>query len=119
MVYYPIFYSKFEIEDSGFWRSFSFGMVSMIQSDFTKYGGFNLSRSGWGEEDVDLANKLIPNMQIIRTKDPDLIHPFHAKKCSKAMQDEHNFINCQKSKMSHKASSYMLYKLYSKKYFGA
>jgi len=35
------------------------------------------------------------------------------------MQDEHNFINCQKSKMSHKASSYMLYNIYSKKHLGA
>jgi len=67
--YFPIFFSEYENRKSGFWRSFSYGMFSMYlrysvekktlihdSSDFKKTGGFRMSRSGWGGEDVEVTS---------------------------------------------------------------
>ena len=43
-VYFPIFFSQYEIVPSGFWRSFSYGMVAFQYSDFLQTGGFDLDK---------------------------------------------------------------------------
>lgn len=80
-------------------------------SDFISYGGFDLSHTGWGEEDVDLVKKLIPKVKLHRANDPDLIHLFHPKFCTKELTQK-VYTDCQKSKMSHKGSINYLYKIY-------
>ena len=39
--------------DSGFWRSFGYGMVGVTAGDLRKAGGLNTKIFGWGKEDVD------------------------------------------------------------------
>ena len=46
-------------EFTGYWRSFGFGMLAIYKSDFSLLPGFSDKIKGWGEEDIDLANKVI------------------------------------------------------------
>jgi len=71
-VYYPVFFSQYDPsivhtgekssqyfryeELDGYWRSFSYGMVSMFKHDFAKTRGFDLSIIGWGLEDLHLVS---------------------------------------------------------------
>ena len=43
-VYFPIFFSQYELVPSGFWRTFSYGMVAFQYGDFVKTGGFDLDK---------------------------------------------------------------------------
>ena len=71
-VYYPVFFSQYDPdvvysehtrpqnhfhfeELDGFWRHFSYGMVSLYKSDFMKTSGFDLSLRGWGLEDIHMV----------------------------------------------------------------
>lgn len=71
--YYPVVFGEFDhqksykgiqppsnhfvIEDnSGFWRTYSYGMVGIYKKDFLASDGFDLSIEGWGMEDVKLVN---------------------------------------------------------------
>ena len=71
-VYYPIFFSQFDPavvyvqnpppssyfsfkELDGFWRYFSYGMLSIFKSDFSKTIGFNMEIRGWGLEDLEMV----------------------------------------------------------------
>ncbi len=39
---------------------------------------------GWGEEDVDLLNKIMKSgLEVFRAPDPGLIHNWHRKTCNK------------------------------------
>ncbi|XP_050520401.1 chondroitin sulfate synthase 1-like isoform X2 [Daktulosphaira vitifoliae] len=98
-VYFPIVYSEFDPivvygqsvspnhflinQDSGYWRQYGYGIVSMYKSDLIAIGSFNTSIHGWGKEDVDLFEKFVkknPKM-IFRAVDPDLVHVFHKVEC--------------------------------------
>nr|XP_023021724.1 chondroitin sulfate synthase 1 [Leptinotarsa decemlineata] len=69
-------------EQSGFWRQFGFGIVSLYKSDYLSLGGFNLMISGWGYEDVTFFDNAVrSNLKIFRVADPGLIHVFHSVKC--------------------------------------
>ena len=74
-VYYPVFFSQFDPdvvyvekqhppthfsfeELDGFWRYFSFGMLSIYKSDFARTIGFNTKIQGWGLEDVEMVTYL-------------------------------------------------------------
>ena len=74
-VYYPVFFSQFDPdvvyvekerppthfsfeELDGFWRYFSFGMLSIYKSDFARTIGFNTKIQGWGLEDVEMVTFL-------------------------------------------------------------
>jgi len=46
-------------EESGYFRTFAFGQVSVYKSDLDSVGGFNTSINGWGIEDTDLYEKVI------------------------------------------------------------
>ena len=43
-VYFPIFFSQYELVPSGFWRTFSYGMVAFQYDDFLRTGGFDLEK---------------------------------------------------------------------------
>ena len=43
-VYFPIFFSQYELVPSGFWRTFSYGMVAFQYNDFIQTGGFDLEK---------------------------------------------------------------------------
>jgi len=71
-VYYPVFFSQYDPdvvyvekprppthfsfeELDGFWRYFSYGMLSIYKSDFDNTTGFNTKIQGWGLEDVEMV----------------------------------------------------------------
>ncbi|XP_063906122.1 chondroitin sulfate synthase 3-like [Zophobas morio] len=83
---YPDNYSFFSDdivdEDSGFWRQFGFGIVSLYKSDYVGLGGLNLLISGWGFEDVTFYDNAIKSsLRIVRSVDPNLIHVYHSIEC--------------------------------------
>ena len=133
--YFPVFLSQYELIAHGFWRGFSYGMVVFHREDYLKLPGFNMTKVGWGEEDVELYQQFLNQksltvirktiqMSILRSnlvydqiyffeivlrrsRDPDLFHPFHAKKCSNLKSKQ--FSDCVQTKFSHKASVKTLY----------
>ncbi|XP_042878818.1 chondroitin sulfate N-acetylgalactosaminyltransferase 1-like isoform X3 [Penaeus japonicus] len=68
---------------SGFWRTFGFGMACMYGSDYEMSGGFPDIRS-WGGEDVALYEKFLKmkDIKVIRAPDPSLFHLYHRKVCT-------------------------------------
>ncbi|KAG5878296.1 hypothetical protein JTB14_017647 [Gonioctena quinquepunctata] len=88
-------------EQTGFWRQFGFGIVSLYKSDYLKIGGFNLLISGWGFEDVTFFDNVVKSdLKIVRTVDPGLIHVFHSVTC-----DSHLDIEQKKMCLGTKAST--------------
>ncbi|XP_050442213.1 chondroitin sulfate synthase 1-like [Adelges cooleyi] len=105
-VYFPIVYSEFDPvvvygqsvspnhflinQDSGYWRQYGYGIVSVYKSDLVSVGNFDTSIRGWGKEDVDLFEKFVkrnPDI-IMRVADPDLVHVFHAVECDSKLSQQ-------------------------------
>lgn len=69
-------------ENSGFWRQFGFGIVSIYKLDYKNIGGLNTTITGWGMEDVNFYDNIIKSsLKIVRAIDPDLIHVYHPVIC--------------------------------------
>ncbi|KAJ9588123.1 hypothetical protein L9F63_018514 [Diploptera punctata] len=76
--------------DSGYWRMFGFGIVSVYKSDLRTVGGFNTEIRGWGKEDVDLFDKFVSvlsNFSVFRAADPHLVHVFHIVDCDPKLEE--------------------------------
>ena len=99
-VYFPVFFKLYNQDfvnkyhrgnssmlisrHKGHWAHYSYGMVCIYASDYRKSGGFDLEMKGWGEEDVDLFNRVLDkNIEVFRAPDPGLIHNWHSKMCEK------------------------------------
>ena len=69
-------------EDNGYWRIYSYGMVSIFNHDYRKTKGFDLELVGWGLEDLRFAETVLDNKySLIRAYESSLYHPFHTKYC--------------------------------------
>ena len=100
-IYFPVFFKLYNKEfvdryhhkrnhtllisrHRGHWAHYSYGMVCIYASDYRKSGGFDVSMRGWGEEDVDLLNRVLKSgLEVFRAPDPGLIHNWHSKSCNK------------------------------------
>lgn len=105
--YFPIVFSEFDPNfsyeganvvrnhfivdrDSGYWRQFGYGIVSVYKSDLKAAGGFDTGIHGWGKEDVDLFEKFVSmaaNFSVFRAVDPELVHVFHIVDCDPKLDD--------------------------------
>ena len=79
--YFPIFFSEYGprfvrkntvkspisriTEENGYWRLYSWGMVSLYNHDYKKTSGFDLGINGWGLEDLKFAETLL-NFKVIK-----------------------------------------------------
>lgn len=115
-VYFPIFFklynldfvnkyykgneSQFLSRHNGHWAHYSYGMVCIYASDYRRSGGFNSKIRGWGEEDIDLLNRVISKgLEIFRAPDPGLIHLWHRKECDKSkIASKRAYKHCLQSK---------------------
>lgn len=101
VVYFPVFFKLYNQDfvnryhranhsllisrHRGHWAHYSYGMVCLYAGDYQKTGGFDVSMHGWGEEDIDLLNKVLKSgLEVFRAPDPGLIHNWHRKVCDKA-----------------------------------
>lgn len=84
-------------EQSGFWRTFGFGMACMFRDDYEASGGFPDIRT-WGGEDVALYQQFLKldNIKVVRAPDPSLFHLYHHKKCADTSST--SYVACLKSK---------------------
>nr|CAD7597218.1 unnamed protein product [Timema genevievae] len=107
-VYFPIVFSEFDPsivygisglktssnhfridDDTGFWRQFGFGIVSIYKCDLMQVGGFDTTIQGWGKEDVNLYDKIVAfkNLTVFRAVDPTLVHVFHVVDCDPSLEE--------------------------------
>ena len=104
-VYFPVVFSQYDPHfatngshstdsdvfrldpDVGYWRYYGFGIASMFRSDLRSVGGFNLTIRGWGNEDVDLFDRLVrSDLIVFRAPDPGLVHVHHAIHCDVSLE---------------------------------
>lgn len=95
--YFPIVFSQFDPsfgtnrssddvfeidQDRGYWRFYGFGIAALYRSDLRTVGGMNTSIRGWGQEDVDLYDRVVASsLSVFRAPDPGLVHVFHPIEC--------------------------------------
>lgn len=103
--YFPIVYSEYDPvvvfgrdtspnhflvnQDTGYWRQYGFGILSVYRSDLAAAGGYNTSIQGWGNEDVDLFEKFVRSrpVSVFRSADPDLVHVYHPVECDPGLPE--------------------------------
>lgn len=126
-VYYPVVFSQYDPQlvcekdnssvcspkmspfvfdkQGGYWRNFGYGIVSLLNSDLRRAGGFDLNIKGWGKEDVALVDKFIfYNVSVFRSVDIGLVHIFHSIVCDPNL-DPAQYQMCLGSKAASYAST--------------
>jgi len=129
-VYYPVFFSQYDPESvyanlkrpeshfhfdelDGFWRHFSYGMVSLYKSDFMKTKGFDLSLRGWGLEDLHMVDGILEaGLDIFKSTEPAEVHVYHDKFCDPNVLGEEQLDDCRKSRAQHFGPKALLYYLW-------
>jgi len=132
-VYYPVFFSQYDPnvvyfnnkkpqshfsfeELDGFWRYFSYGMVSLYKSDFDKTPGFDLTIRGWGLEDIHLANAILAaGLDVFKSTEPGQVHIYHDKKCDSQVLQQKQLVDCTNSRSTHFGPKTLLYYLWRKR----
>ena len=117
-IYYPIVFSLFNpdlvyhstpvpklehqltiSQETGFWRSFGFGMACMYRSDFLFHKGFGANIEGWGGEDVSLYRRIVASSaEVVRAPDPAIFHIWHEKHCNSNLSQK-QYVMCVGSKL--------------------
>ena len=65
-------------KSAGRWRIHSYGPVCIYGSDVRAIGGLNTNIKGWGQEDVDFANRVMRRgLTIFRAPDQGIVHVYH------------------------------------------
>ncbi|CAD6241274.1 GSCOCG00002607001-RA-CDS [Cotesia congregata] len=98
-------------EPMGYWRLFSFGIVSLYKRDYLKIGGFNLSIEGWGIEDLDFYDKSVRSyITVFRAPDVNFVHVYHKITCDEKLSITQKTM-CEGSKYETLASKDTLMKI--------
>jgi hypothetical protein len=85
--------------DTGLWRDFSLGMVSMSVHDAKKIGLFDAQIEGWGNEDVEFFERaLTAGYMTWRLYETNEVHVYHAKDCT-GLKGTDRFSMCLGSKL--------------------
>ena len=108
-VYAPVFFSEYGpmfarhggiTEDNGYWRVYSYGMMSIRNHDYRATPGFELGFEGWGLEDLRFAETVIKaKYAFVRAFEPALYHPFHTKYCGGVKNEQYK--DCLPTKLTH------------------
>ena len=50
-----------EVNPSGYWEKYTYGLYAMYKSDWTQFGGFDLTHynATWGGEDWDVLDRYV------------------------------------------------------------
>ncbi len=84
--------------DTGIWRDFGFGMVSMVVADIRRLGMMNTNFTQWGMEDVEFFQRAQNGgLMLWRMHDRYIVHRFHEKTCEELKNSDRYFM-CLRSK---------------------
>ena len=113
-VYYPEFFKLYNMDyaywnsdkpktisinrQNGHWAYYSYGMVCIYKSDYVTVGGFNTGITGWGDEDVELYEKILrKSIGVFRAPDVGLTHRWHPKTCLQNQSTPKQYKHCLSS----------------------
>ena len=84
-------------------------MFCGYRSDFLEMGGYDDSIKGWGQEDVDLYERMVRQAKynVHRAIEPGLIQKWHPKKCDKGLPKD-QYRHCRKSAMDYEGDKHEL-----------
>lgn len=89
--------------DTGVWRHYGFGMTAFPVGDIRRLGiTYDASIKGWGQEDVNFANRFqdpSSGLSVLRMIEPHLIHIWHDKNCQPLRGTTSRFNMCMASKV--------------------
>ena len=73
-------------------------MVCIFKSDYGRSGGFDLTITGWGGEDVDFFERVLAaEIDVLKAPEPSLSHRYHEKTCSLSLSPS-QFAMCVSSR---------------------
>lgn len=113
-VFYPEFFKLYNMDyvywndekprtidikrQNGHWAYYSFGMACIYKSDYKAVGGFDTGITGWGDEDVELYEKILRRrIEVFRAPDTGLTHRWHPKVCSQSQSTPKQYKHCLSS----------------------
>ena len=83
----------------GHWANYAYGMACIYKSDYKATGGFDKVLSEWGEEDVQLFEKVLSKkVNVFRAPDVGLIHKWHTRACIAGRGTQQQYKHCLSSR---------------------